>query len=118
MAKKMETTGYRVIEGLCRGNGKEHGNYYSILGLYRDNGKEPGNYCDIFSLYRWILRILHDPTYLLFQDLWNYSITRSCRIFCTRSILCALNPLPLAIVGLIAEARGLCTRLCWKPAGG
>ena len=51
MEKKMETTttghiGFRVIWGLYRDNGKEHGNYYSILGLYRDNQKENGNYRD------------------------------------------------------------------------
>ena len=37
MENKMETIG--IIWGLCRDNGKEHGNYCSILGLCRDSGK-------------------------------------------------------------------------------
>ena len=30
---------------------------------------------------RWILKILHDPMYLIPWELWYYSILRSCRIF-------------------------------------
>ena len=34
---------------------------------------------------RWILKILHDPKYLIHWELWYYSILRSCRILSINS---------------------------------
>ena len=70
---------YRVILGLYRDNGKEHGNYYNrlfwnhkvyigdILGLYRENGKENGNY-HIMGLYRVILGLYRGSMFALLSE--------------------------------------------------
>ena len=52
MEKKLETTIVYLdsISGLCRDNGKEHGNYYRISVLYIDNGKENENYYSILGV--------------------------------------------------------------------
>ena len=34
---------------------------------------------------RWVLKILHDPKYLITWESWYYSIVRSCRIFSINS---------------------------------
>ena len=34
---------------------------------------------------RWIQKILHDPKYTVYRELWCYSILRSCRIFSINS---------------------------------
>ena len=34
----------RAMLGICRGNGKEHGNNYNVVGLCKDNGRENGDY--------------------------------------------------------------------------
>ena len=33
------------------------------------------------GVLRWILKILHDPRYLIPWEFWYYSILKSCRIF-------------------------------------
>ena len=32
-------------------------------------------------ILRWILKVLHEPKYLMFWELWHHGLLRSCRIF-------------------------------------
>ena len=41
----------------------------------------------LLKLLRWILKILHDPCYIIPWELWCLSIIRSCRIFSINSTL-------------------------------
>ena len=66
-------------------------------GLARDFGASQGY--DIALKVRWILKILHDPKYLIPWELWDYGRLRSCRIFSIDSRRCVLEA-PARLEGL------------------
>ena len=66
-----------------------------ILVFVRKTTQKP---CSHIRLLRWILKILHDPKYLLPWELSYSSILRSCRIFVS-------TVGPLGLLGLLGLLR-------------